>query len=254
MSKTKILLEDIMNDFLIGCCKLYSRNFILKGCMALKYYLNTSTFRGTSDIDFSVKDTESWEVYLAKCCDVATKNSKINAKYSLIKRRGFSKNPNSDSATFLAVVDNTEYKFKVDMNIKPSDLSMTRNSLKELKIFSIDGILQDKINVAVTRKLCRRIKDLIDLYYISLNSDFSLLDILKKLNFNKITENYLQNPEAYKELEHAYDKYSNKGKKEFNEVYHRVNRFIEPIADCIIHEKIINKRWSKKKGYWIWTQ
>ena len=251
MKDNKITLIDIMTDFLIGCDKVYSNNFVLKGCMGLRQYIpKGKEIRMTQDIDFSVKDIKSWETYVDRCCEVATKNSKLGAQYSLLKRRGFAKNPNSDSIKLKAVVKNIEYIFKVDMNIKPTDMPVTDLKIKSLPVYSIYGMLQDKINVAVTRKICRRIKDLIDIYYITLYTDIDFQKLTKKSSVNEVDENYLVQKSSIQEIKHAYSKYINEDLPDFDIAYNRVCRFIEPVYEHIKGNDVKVKRWNKSKGSW----
>lgn len=95
---------------------------------------------------------------------------------------------------------------------------------------TIDKILVDKIYVCSTRKIFRRIKDVIDLYILSYcwkGHYLYLLSLSKDAdrafkNFEKFAENFA-------DLEHAYKKYSNSASGgDFKEVYKRVFDFLAP--------------------------
>ena len=79
----------------------------------------------------------------------------------------------------------------------------------------------------------RRIKDVVDLYYLSKVFCFNKADILQTLESNgrelDCFQGFLQRPE---ELRHAYDKFRLGGdvpKPPFDEVYHAVKAFIKDV-------------------------
>lgn len=249
-------IEKVMYDFLQGCKSLYKGKIILKGCMALKEHLNekgNDNFRITQDIDFSIDNHNHWEMYVRNCCDKATENSKIGAKYELIKRRGFSKNPNSDSITINAKLpDDVIFRFKIDMNVKPQDLK-TVDAGSCIDLYSIYGILKDKINVITTRKVCRRVKDLIDVYQIVTTMDIDYNKMIDSLEYDNKVVNYLTKTESRQEIKHAFDKYENINKPDFDEMMRVVLTFTLPIIYEKTYGRSIYKyvKWDYKKGSWV---
>ena len=206
-------IEKVMDDF-------------LQGCMALKEHLNekgNDNFRITQDINFSIDNHNHWEMYVKNCCDKATENSKIGAKYELIKRREFSINAK--------LPDDVIFRFKIDMN----------------------GILKDKINVITTRKVCRRVKDLIDVYQIVTTMDIDYNKMIDSLEYDNKVVNYLTKTESRQEIKHAFDKYENINKPDFDEMMRVVLTFTLPIIYEKTYGRSIYKyvKWDYKKGSWV---
>ena len=251
-------LEIVMEDFLQGIDELVKEKFILKGCMALKRHLPINNLsmnmRQTADIDFSAVDKESWEDLVNNCAEIATLNSTLGCHYQLLSRRGFDKNPNSDSLKIKYDNGQSSGIFKIDMNVKPGDSAFYVNmGTTSMKVYSISGILSDKLSVLLSPKLCRRIKDLIDVYYLS-NSTIYLLDDLVEGLKDFESEGFILSPGNHDIIRHAYDKYKmdNVDKPRFEEVYIRVLSFIIPIyLKKFKNQNLLNvERWDFESGKW----
>lgn len=94
-------------------------------------------------------------------------------------------------------------------------------------------MIADKISAISTDKVFRRIKDVVDLYYISNVFEFCSTDINNVLKHGEREledfEGFLYRP---KDLEHSYDKFRFAGgvnKPPFEEVYKSVKMFIKDI-------------------------
>lgn len=115
--------------------------------------------------------------------------------------------------------------------------------IPQTKIYEIEGVrfcgvapiqmIADKLFVISTDKVFRRIKDVVDLYYISKVFEFNKGEIEQTLKHNgRILESFdgfLHRPE---ELRHSYEKFrftGNVGKPPFEEVYHTVKIYIQDI-------------------------
>ncbi len=111
------------------------------------------------------------------------------------------------------------------------------------KIYSIENIsfcgvtpiqiITDKILVLSSDKIFRRIKDLVDLYYISKVFTLDKSEILKTLKNN---DRELNDFDAFlnrkEELLHAYDKFRYRGNEDkipFEEIYSKVKTYIESL-------------------------
>lgn len=111
------------------------------------------------------------------------------------------------------------------------------------KIYSIENIgfcyvtpiqiITDKILVLSLDKIFRRIKDLVDLYYISKVFTFDKSGIWETLKNN---DRELNDFDAFlnrkEELLHAYDKFIYRGDEDkihFNEIYSNVKTYIESL-------------------------
>lgn len=94
-------------------------------------------------------------------------------------------------------------------------------------------MIADKIYVISTDKVFRRIKDVIDLYYISKVFPFNKIEILEILKTNG------RNLDSFKgfllridDLKHSYEKFrfsGGVGKPSFDEVYRDVKKYIKDI-------------------------
>ena len=258
-----VTVEEIMADFLDAVSRVYSNSMMLKGCMALYIHTDFKTnLRKTRDLDFDFFSLEDWEDFCKNSSLIASKHSKLKFNYTVVSRRGFSKNPNGDSIKFKASNGNRVVEFKIDMNIGNNDFSNLNRKITEspINLYSITGILCDKISVLATRKLCRRIKDIIDVYYIcsNFNVDFDLVvaSIISKYG-EEIQRNlnpcFVLNLENYDNLNHAYSVYDlgDVDKDDFIRVYEKVSMFVSPIYEFLADGKLHYTLWDKGKGLWL---
>lgn len=137
----------------------------------------------------------------------AVNGVKTTCKVTVVQTREYAE---GKSAGFDFVEDDGEILTFMDLSVKKN---------KYYQIYEIDGIsfygqtvekiLVDKIYICSTRKIFRRVKDVIDLYILSYSwrgSYHSLLTLSKEADrafesFEKFTENF-------SDLEHAYNKIS----------------------------------------------
>lgn len=261
--------EDVMLDFLGGIANKYQDKLILKGCLALKAQLKDKIeeeLRDTRDIDFTVFNGETWEEFVAECCVLASENSQDKLRYTLEGRRGLMKNPNSDSLKISCQhpTDNSILLFEIDMNIKSDEnnyIAVMQLNNFQFNIYNIFGILTDKLRVITTQKACRRIKDVIDIFYLATALDFKMEEVLLGISYkgNKFWEDlngvaYILDSANLADLEHAYDKYriSNTTKPNFEEVYNIVCDFCLPIFSILISNIDMQKtEWIAKKRMWV---
>lgn len=226
--------EEFLYNLMIKMYELRAP-IVFKGAMILKavqrvYGNPTGLVRETHDIDGDwIGDTPSMED-LASILQRAVDEIKTTCKVTVKQVREYGENK---SAGFDFVEDGGEILTSMDLSVKKN---------KYYRIYEVDGvafcgqtiekILVDKIYVCSTRKIFRRIKDVIDLYILSYSwkgSYRSLLNLSKDAdrafeNFEKFTENF-------SDLEHAYKKYSNSASGgDFKEVYKRVFAFLAPFV------------------------
>ncbi|MCD7738861.1 MAG: nucleotidyl transferase AbiEii/AbiGii toxin family protein [Lachnospiraceae bacterium] len=122
------------------------------------------------------------------------------------------------------------------------DIDVNR-PIPSTQIYEIEGfrfrgvsptqMLADKISVISGGKVFRRIKDLVDLYYISKVIDFEKGELLQTLESSKRSldsfDGFLHRPD---ELRHAYEKFrftGNVDKPPFEEVYSTVKSYIQDV-------------------------
>lgn len=252
-------VEEIMLDFLNGITVVYKNTFALRGCMCLKMQLDfKNDIRGTRDLDMDFFTKDDWEFFVYNCCAIATNYSKLGVRYYLVSRRGFNKNPNGDSLKLKGVMDDKEYLFKLDMNIKnPVEYDDGEHGLK---ISRLNDIIGDKLSVLYTPKSCRRIKDLIDIYYIAkyvnIESLNSLCEFLRQKdviqNVLSLHSCFIMDKTNYDVLNHAYSKYTFYAgvKPEFCDVYKLALNFIEPICMTLAGVIINDCKWDRSELKW----
>lgn len=255
--------EIVLLDFLEAISNVYKNSMVLKGCMCLKLQLSLDKqIRGTSDLDMHFFTLDDWEDFVNMCCPLANKYSTRGIKYELVSRRGFRKNPNSDSLKFKATLPNGEiYDFKLDMNIgncNYKDSIVLPNGVS-INVNSVLGIMIDKLQVLSSIKVCRRVKDLIDVYYLITNFDFDydeIFDIMQTktdLIDSMLTDGCFILMDDKKDLiKNAFDKYQflNGEKPEFEEVYNLVMQFSETIYGSLCVGRFSSRVWSKEEREW----
>lgn len=258
-----INLEDVMYDFLSSVLPAFKDNIMLKGCLALKSYINKNVaMRLTQDIDLTVKSQEVWEQFLKLAPILATEKGRYHLEYHIVKRRGYRMNGKSDSIVITATKPNWEYKFKLDMNIKTEEAFLEKPAMingSNIMVYALEGILADKLSVLRTQRACRRIKDLLDVYTIATTHDFDLLTLVAIIfkrypdMVKETTPIFILQEEAYEQLEHAYNKYQTEDyeKPKFGNTLALVQKFTFAIYKQL--RAGIDKRpihWYHKKGEW----
>ncbi len=206
---------------------------IFKGAMILKAVQNeygnpTGLVRETHDIDGDwIGETPSMEdlqSILQRAVDKIETTCTVTVKQ--VREYG-----EKQSAGFEFVEEDGNVLTTMDLSIKNN---------KYYKLYEIDGvyflgqtiekILVDKIYVCSTKKVYRRIKDVIDLYILSYcwkGSYQSLLTLSK--DADREFEAFTHFTENFSGLEHAYSKYHNSASGgDFREVYKRVFAFLAP--------------------------
>ena len=256
-------VEEVMLDFLKCLSGDFTPKFILKGCMALKLHLARKEYRETRDLDLTVFNVEDWEIMLASFCVLANNKNSLGYNFKLTKRRGFEKNPNSDSATIEYYDKNGNYlnTFKIDMNVRnDGNVYMVLNKNLNINLYNIYGILTDKLNVLISKKICRRVKDLIDVYNIAIIMDFNMQELLQWLSYKGInlaeiktlSDCYILNTSNIEEIKYPYTMYKMKENKEnFEEVYTTVYNFVYDIYSNYFELYDSNEwGWNHKERSW----
>lgn len=205
-----------------------------KGSMVLKACLMEAGFsedtRHTVDIDANwCSDVAPSAEQMVDSLQNALRNCGIGLNVSLYRMYGEGRSAGfelADSATGDVI-----FTMDVDVN-RPA--SKTR-------IYEVNGIcfrgvapsqmIADKISAISSDKVFRRIKDVVDLYYISKAFNFDKAEILETLKSSGRTldsfNGFLHKPE---ELQHAYEKFRFSGevdKPTFDEVYLSVKAYIK---------------------------
>lgn len=133
----------------------------------------------------------------------------------------------------------------MDLSIRENNNTFRYSYINGIQFYgqSIDKIVADKVLVCSSRKVFRRIKDVIDLYILSYCWSGSNIQILQLIQASgKSIEMFNEFMNNYTELLHAYSKYSNTATENipFEIIYSRVKIFLEPYIRIVTTNHIWN--------------
>ena len=203
---------------------------VLKACLMEEGYPEET--RHTVDIDANWNsDTPPSAEQMVKSLQDALNDGGIDLTVSLYRMYGEGR-----SAGFeLADKSTEEILFSMDIDVN--------RPVPPTKIYEVDGfrfrgvvpdqMIADKVAVVSTDKVFRRIKDVVDLYYLSKTLQFDKNCILRVLeNSGRSLENFHGFLHRIDELRHSYDKFRFNGdveKPPFETVYFDVKSYIEDV-------------------------
>ncbi len=205
----------------------FKGSMVLKACLIDAGYSEET--RHTVDIDANWNTTEPPTAdQMITSFQEALSNSGIDLKVTLYRMFG----PGRSAGFELTHVESGEVLFTMDVDVN--------RPLPPTKIYDVEGIcfrgvapvqmLADKVAAISTDKVFRRIKDIVDLYYLSRVVGFDPDEVCKTLmdSQRKLGDfhGFLCMPD---ELKHAYDKFRFTGdvsKPPFDEVYQAVRSYI----------------------------
>lgn len=208
----------------------FKGSMVLKICLVEAGYLEET--RHTVDIDgnwnSNLMPTANQMVdSLQKAMDKSELNLivKLNRMYS-----------EKQSAGFVLIDSNTGEKlFTMDIDVNRPNLNTKLYEIEGIKFigYSPVQILADKLVVLSTDIIFRRVKDFVDIYYLSYIFDFNKEEILETIDASKrILGDFNAYLNRKEELKNAYDKFRFNGlnhKPTFDEVYKRVKNYINEI-------------------------
>ena len=207
-----------------------------KGSMVLKACLLEAGFtddtRHTVDIDGNWhSDTAPSEEQMVDSLQKALTGQGIDLDVSLYRMYGEGR-----SAGFeLMDHDTGEVLFTMDVDINRPEAPSRIYEMEEIRFRGASSLQMtvDKIAAISSEKVFRRIKDVVDLYYMSKVFEFDRKAVLQTLKDTDRRlgsfDGFLNKPE---ELQHAYTKFRFAGdvnKPSFEEVYDTVKSYIEEI-------------------------
>lgn len=207
-----------------------------KGAMVLKACLMEAGFpdeiRHTADIDANwYSDSPPSAEQLAESLGLALQKDGINLQVALYRMYGEER-----SAGFeLADPDTGEILFTMDMDVNRPVQPTQIYEVAGLRFRGVspDQMLADKISAISTGKVFRRIKDVVDLYYLSHVFELDLDHLQQTLsNSGKVMEDFHGFLYGTEELRHAYDKFRFTGgvnKPPFDKVYAKVKAYLKDV-------------------------
>ena len=137
----------------------------------------------------------------------------------------------------------------MDISIKPAS-SAKMYYVGEYSFYGYDllNIVSDKVSVLSSKKIARRIKDLLDIYTIVIGDNLSKKQILNELKIkNRKLENFSFFINNKEDVKHAYDKFKTMfSKPDFDKVYDVVFVFVQGFFN-----ENEDLKWDFKKLMWI---
>ena len=208
----------------------FKGSMVLKACLFEAGFLDET--RHTVDIDANWNtDTPPTAEHMVESLQRAINRGGMDYEVRLYRMYGEKR-----SAGFELVDRNTdEILFTMDVDVN--------RPITPTQIYEVDGIcfrgvsplqmIADKVAVVSTDKVFRRIKDVVDLYYISKVFEFDVQNIYSTLKCSERTmgdfQGFLQRKE---DLRHSYDKFRFAGdvnKPPFDAVYREVKIYLKDV-------------------------
>lgn len=207
-----------------------------KGSMVLKACLLEAGFdddtRHTVDIDANWNsDTPPTSEQMVDSLQRAIDKSGVNLEVRIYRMYGEKR-----SAGFELIDRETEeILFTMDVDVN--------RPIPPTKIYEVEGLcfcgvspsqmIADKVAAISTDKVFRRIKDVVDLYYISKVFEFNIADVLQTLkNSERALDNFNGFLHRSEDLRHSYEKFRFTGgvnKPDFEDVYSSVKSYIRSV-------------------------
>ena len=208
----------------------FKGSMVLKACLMEAGY--TEQTRHTVDIDGNWNsDTPPTAEQMVESLQNALNKGGVDLEVRLYRMYGEGR-----SAGFELVDKETEEAiFSMDIDV---NRPMPQTKIYEIEGFCFCGVapvqmIADKLAVISSDKVFRRIKDVVDMYYISKVFEFNAHDILDTLRRSQRTlgdyHGFLRRED---ELKHSYEKFRFTGdvnKPPFEEVYDTVLMFIKDL-------------------------
>lgn len=208
----------------------FKGSMVLKACLLEAGYSEET--RHTVDIDGNWNsDVPPSAEQMVESLQEALKKQSIDLVVSLSRMYGEGR-----SAGFeLTDKDTGEMIFSMDIDVN--------RPISPTKLYEVEGLhfrgvapvqmIADKISVVSGDKVFRRIKDVVDLYYLSKVFDFNKDDVFQRLNDSgRKLDSFHGFLHRRSELEHSYEKFRFAGgvdKPPFADVYRAVKQYIKPM-------------------------
>ena len=229
-AEEKIMYEVMTAIYNSGIPMSFKGSMVLKACLLEAGYSEDT--RHTVDIDGNwISDAPPSGEQMAESMQKALGRSGIDLDVSIFRMYGEGR-----SAGFeLTHRDTGEVLFSMDIDVN--------RPVSSTKVYEVDGMrfrgvspsqmIADKISAVSTDKVFRRIKDVVDLYYLSKVFDLDRFEILGVLrDTGRSLESFDGFLHRTDELRHSYEKFRFAGgvnKPPFDEVYQTVKSYINDL-------------------------
>lgn len=229
-AEEKLMYEVMKAIFDSGIPISFKGSMVLKACLLEAGY--TEETRHTFDIDANWNsDTPPTAEQMTDSIQKALEKNGID-----LDVRIFRMYEEGRSAGFeLAEQATGEILFSMDIDVN--------RPISPTKIYEVEGLrfrgvspsqmIADKLSAISTDKVFRRVKDVVDLYYISKAFDFDIADVMQTLeNSGRTLDTFQGFLHRTGDLRYAYEKFRFEGdvnKPPFDEVYHAVKSYIKAV-------------------------
>lgn len=227
-AEEKMMHKVMMTVYESGIPMNFKGSMVLKACLVEAGYLKET--RHTVDIDGNwCSDELPSEKQMVESLQRAMDNHGIELDVNLFRMYG-----DGRSAGFELNDRNTgEMIFSMDVDVNRPVSEIVTYEVEGIKFrgVSVSQMIADKLSVVSSDKVFRRIKDFIDLYYLSQVISFEKKDIEQALSVTgAVLGNFDGIIHRKEELKHSYEKFRFEGdvqKPLFDEVYDSVEKYIE---------------------------
>jgi hypothetical protein len=220
---------------------------IYKGAMITKLILQENHFdnfeRETQDIDanWAEANPPSMEQLTA----MLNRSLSRFGLHAVVKRKYGEKM----SAGFKIVDAAGDVKLSIDIDMRSAvDSRMYQFSNVTFRGVTLNSVIGDKISVVSSDKVCRRAKDLIDLYALAHCVTIQRSEMYRLwINENRTVGTFNAFTKRRDDLELAYEKLRRiTAKPNFEELYEYLYTFLTPFIEPTLKAEV----WDSKKGAW----
>lgn len=212
------------------CPVNFKGSMVLKACLMEAGYSEDT--RHTVDIDANwYSDTPPTAEQMVESLQRAIISSGIDWKVSIYRMNGEGR-----SAGIEVIDPSTEEKlFSMDIDVNRPEVPTNVYKVAGLRFLGVSPVqmIADKLAGVSSEKVFRRIKDVVDLYYLSAVFDFDRNEVLQTLkNSGRELDSFDGFLNRQEELKHSYDKFRFAGdgnKPPFEEVYSAVMNYIKDV-------------------------
>lgn len=229
-AEEKLMYQVMKAIFDSGIPISFKGSMVLKACLIEVGYSEET--RHTVDIDANWNsDTPPTGEQMVESLQNAIKKNGLDLDVSIYRMYSEGR-----SAGFELIERNTgEIPFSMDIDVN--------RPIPQTKIYEVDGLrflgvspsqmIADKVSAISTDKVFRRIKDVVDLYYISNVFNFDKENVMQTLkNSGRKLDSFNGFIHKTDELKHSYEKFRFAGdvkKPPFEEVYSAVKSYIKDV-------------------------
>ncbi len=229
-AEEKLMYEVMKGIYDSGIPISFKGSMVLKACLMEAGYFEDT--RHTVDIDANWNsDTPPSAGQMVESLQSAINKSGIDLDVSLYRMYGDKRSAGfelTDKATGEIL-----FSMDIDVNRPISPTKIYEAAGLRFRGVSPVQMIADKVSAISTEKVFRRVKDVVDLYYISKVFDFNKAEVMQMLEKdNRSLDTFQGFLRQTEDLRHSYEKFRFAGgvnKPPFDEVYHTVKSYIEAV-------------------------